>query len=72
MPDLAQRAVDLSDDPAQREMSSAYVAILSASGAGSLPAIVRQLERLLASQTRNGQLHYAAITNLNLRSALSG
>ena len=68
--ELAQRAVDLSDDPVQREMSSAYVSILSASSNGSLPAIARQFERLLASQTRRGQLHYAAITNLNLAQCL--
>ncbi len=68
--ELAQRAVDLSDDPVQREMASAYVSILSASSIGSLPAIARQFERLLATQARRGQLHYAAITNLNLAQCL--
>ena len=68
--ELAQRAVDLSDDPVQREMSSAYVSILSASSNGSLPAIARQFERMLTSQIRRGQLHYAAITNLNLAQCL--
>ena len=56
--------------PQAREVAAAYEMLVSASTDGALPTIVRQLERMLVTQSRRGQLHYAAITSLNLAQCL--
>ena len=70
VPDFAKQAADASQDPASREMAAAYTALMRSSHDGSLPAIARQLELMLVSQLRRGQLHYAGITSLNLAQLL--
>ena len=47
-----------------------YAALLAAAGNGNLPALARQFEVLLVSQTERGHSHYAAVTSLNLAQML--
>ena len=63
---FAERAVAASDDPIAREVASASAALITASSDGSIPALTRQLEKMLTHQMRRNQLHYAGITSLNL------
>ena len=63
---FSQRAAAASDDPIARDVAAASAALITASIDGSLPALTRQLEKLLTHQTRRDQFHYAGITSLNL------
>ena len=66
----SQRAVKEAVTAWEREVASAYVALLGASDTGSLPALLHQLERLLGSQRRRTYWHQAAITSLNIAQVL--
>jgi DNA-binding SARP family transcriptional activator len=70
VPGFAQQAHDASRDPTTRELASGYALIVGASAHGSFPTTVRQLEKMLASQIRQGQYHYAAVTAMNLAQCL--
>ena len=61
---FAERAVTEAAGGWEREQASAYVALLTASGTGSLPALAHQLEQLLAGQRQRAYWHHAAITSL--------
>jgi DNA-binding SARP family transcriptional activator/tetratricopeptide (TPR) repeat protein len=67
---FAERAVTEATGGWEREQASAYVALLTASGTGSLPALAHQLEQLLAGQRQRAYWHHAAITSLNLAQIL--
>jgi DNA-binding SARP family transcriptional activator len=67
---FAERAVGEATVAWEREQASAYVGLISASGTGSFPALVHQLESLLAGQCQRAYWHHAAITSLNLAQIL--
>jgi DNA-binding SARP family transcriptional activator len=66
----ATMAAESSTSVQAREVAQAYSTLVGASRSANLPSAARQLERLLAAQVRRGQLHYAAITSLNLAQIL--
>ena len=68
--EYANRAVAQSGEGLDRDLAFAHVALLGASGSGSLPALVHLLERLLTVQRERGHWHHVAITSLNLAQAL--
>ncbi len=66
----AEEAEAAATDRWEGELARAHVALLGASGTGSLPALVHQLERLLGVQRKRAYWHHAAITSLNLAQVL--
>ena len=67
---FAERAVAEATGSWERELASAYLALLGASATGSFPALVHRLERLLSVQRKRAHWHHAAITSLNLAQVL--